>query len=477
MKYPLLSKALGMGAIFFLLWLTLLRVDSLVAERRHRKAEAVQSVEQSSAGAQTLMGPLLRRSCTEEWDVVEGSGKNRRTTTEKRQTTLVSTPATLAVDGSARSENRRRNLFTVTGFVNTTELVARWPEAPTLQPQREHADSRLDCGPITAVLVVSDVRGLRAVQVLANDKLLALDGGTGLPQYPRGVRGALPEMGDAGPLVVKASLELIGTGRLALVPAAGETHWSLQSDWPHPSFGGRFLPVSRDITAQGFTAKWSVNALASAASDDLRRGAGFCALPDIEGGGGEVAAPPAQAAVAASCLDTIGVSFYEPTNPYVLTDRATKYAMLFILLTFASVALVEVMARVRVHPVQYTLVGLAMIVFYLLLLSFSEHTSFGTAYAIASGGCVALLSFYAVHILGRLRSGLLFGLGVLLLYCLLWVLLSMEQSALLVGSLILFGALAAAMGVTRRIDWYALVDGWRPGPAARPAPVPMPELP
>jgi inner membrane protein len=133
--------------------------------------------------------------------------------------------------------------------------------------------------------------------------------------------------------------------------------------------------------------------------------------------------------------------------------------MLFIVLTFSAVALTEVLSTRRVHPVQYALVGLALALFFLLLLSLSEHIAFGQAYAAASAACVALLAFYARHMLGSWRAGLAFGAGVALLYGLLWTLLRMEQWALAIGSALLFAVLAAAMVLTRRIDWYALTEG------------------
>jgi inner membrane protein len=158
------------------------------------------------------------------------------------------------------------------------------------------------------------------------------------------------------------------------------------------------------------------------------------------------------------CLDTFDVSFFDPVNPYSLTDRATKYALLFIVLTFAAVALTEVLGERRVHPIQYTLVGLALALFYLLLLSLSEHIPFASAYAVASAACVLLLAYYGAHMLGRARSGLFFGAGMAGLYGMLWVLLQAEQTALAIGSVLLFAVLAVVMVATRKMDWYALFE-------------------
>jgi len=468
MRFPLLSKTIAIGAVVLLLCLVLGRIDSLVAERSARQEEARRGVEQSMAGAQVLMGPLLARQCTEEWEITLGEGKDRRASTDKREFTLTSPPQTLAVVGDARADARYRGLFKINGYAGPIELDAQWSSIAELRPRAEHANSRLQCEAPVLMLSVSDVRGLRSAQVQVDGQALAVEPGSGHAGYPKGLHATLPvariERDDA-PLTAKVSIDLIGTARLSLVPAAGETRWSLRSDWPHPSFGGRFLPATREIGKSGFTAQWSVSSLASAAANELRRGsAQLCSasVPEEE----PVYRAVARAALAgnsqpAACLDLLSVDFIDPINPYVLTDRATKYALLFIALTFAGVGLVEVLARRRVHPVQYALVGMALALFYLLLLSLSEHMGFGAAYAVASSACVVLLGFYASHMLGRRASGAAFGAGAALLYGLLWVLLRMEQTALVIGSVMLFAALAAVMTLTRRVDWYALVDNWR----------------
>ena len=153
------------------------------------------------------------------------------------------------------------------------------------------------------------------------------------------------------------------------------------------------------------------------------------------------------------------MDFVDPVNPYVLSDRAIKYGLLFVVLTFAAVGLAETLGRDRlrrVHPVQYALVGLVLCLFFLLLLSLSEHIAFGWAYALACAACVPLLGVYAGHAFGRARDGWTSGGGMALLYAMLYVLLQREQTALLIGSLGLFAAVAAVMWLTRRVDWYAL---------------------
>lgn len=469
MRFPLLTKLAAMALVIFLLSVVLMRIDWLVHERRMRQSQAAASVEQSLAGAQTLLGPLLHRACTEEWDTVIGEGKEQRKGVDRRAFNLAATPQTLQVGGTLKAEARYRGLFKVNAYGGTLTLDARWATLAALQPQREHAGSRLSCGPLRLALSTSDVRGLRSVALRVNGQPLEARPGTEFGRHPRGLHADLPEPLVDGPLAAQLTLELIGTERLALVPAAGETTWALQSDWPHPSFIGRFLPTTREVRDNGFSARWAVSSLASAAAAETLGNGEVCALPigtDDEGLYGGPRPPPADKAN--PCLDTLGVAFIDPVNPYVLSDRAIKYALLFIGLTFGCVALTEVLARRRVHPLQYTLVGLALAMFYLLLLSLAEHLPFGQAYAAASAACVALLGYYGRHMLGHWRAGLALGAGVALLYGALWLLLQMEQTALLIGSLMLFAVLAAVMVLTRRLDWYTLFDGLRA--PAQPAP-------
>ena len=474
MRFPLLAKALAIAAVLFLLSLVLMRIDGLVNERRWRSVQAAQGVEQSLAGAQTLLGPVLQRNCTELWTTWTGEGKERRKLEEKREWTLAAAPQALKVDGDLRAEARYRGLFKVNGYAGRVVLDASWPDLAALQPRAEHAESRVSCTPMRLWLATSDVRGLRSAQALVDGAPRPVLPGTPHARHTRGLQLSLDELRSAqagAPLAVKLTLELLGTSRLALVPIGAETQWALKSDWPHPSFGGRFLPATRKVDEKGFSANWTVSALASsAAADVVQRDGEVCAVPTQGGSSayGDDGEGPLGAAGAATtgtpprpCLDTLAVSFIDPVNPYVLSDRATKYAWLFIILTFGAVGLTEVLAGRRVHPVQYTLVGLALALFFLLLLSLSEHIAFGQAYAAAAAGCVALLGFYARHMLGGAGAGTAFAAGAALLYGALWVLLQMEQTALVIGSLMLFAALAAVMVLTRRVDWYALFSAIR----------------
>lgn len=461
MRSPLLSKALSIGAVLGLVSLALTRIGHLVDERQGRQAEAVRSVERSHAGAQTLVGPWLARRCVEEWDTTVGEGRDRKTQTERREWQWRLAPDRLQANGELRSEPRRRGLYTVHAYGATLKAEATWSTDAALAPPQGRPGARLHCGPLQVVLSLGDARGVREAALNANGQAMTVAAGTDDPQMPRGLQAELPTgwnsapVGRAAALQVTMQLGLAGTERLAWVPAAGQTEWRLKSDWPHPSFGGRFLPVQHAVTAQGFEAQWKVSALASPAAADLSRGVRPCMASAADPANDR---PDAARQGSQACLDTMSVRLFDPVNPYVLSDRAIKYGLLFMILTFVAVALVEVLAARRVHPVQYLLVGLALSVFFLLLLSLSEHLPFDRAYAVAALACALLLATYAAAMLGRARAGGLFGAGIGVLYGLLYALLKLEHDALAVGSVALFAALAAVMMATRRVDWYALFE-------------------
>ena len=447
---PLLAKALALAVIVGLLMLGLGRIGSLADERQQRFHEAVASVEQSQAGRQAVLGPVLHSQCSEEWDSITGEGRERSTTTHRREFQLTATPRQLSVQAVVSMEPRYRGLFKVNTYVSRTQLTAQWPTLAALRPVAEHAGSRLVCQAPVLMVGVSDARGIRQATVQVAGDTLTVAAGAGHKSHPRGFHALLPEaLRQANaPVTAEVTLELVGTADLAIAPVADDTRMKLDANWPHPSFGGRFLPVAREIRADGFSATWQMSSLATTAPLDFARGAGLCGGQDGPEG---------------KCIESFNVSFIDPVNPYSMSDRAIKYGLLFIALTFVAVGMVEVMRRLRVHPIQYLLVGSALSIFFLLLLSLSEHLAFGPSYVVASAACVALLGFYGRYLLGGAKAGAMFAAGIAGLYGALYLLLQLEQSSLVIGSGLLFVVLAAVMVMTRRVDWYALLR--TPAPA------------
>ena len=454
MKNIWFGKLAALAAIVLVLVIGLGMIEAVVRDRQHYRHLTEQSVADSLAGAQTLIGPVIHSACVESWDVETGKGDERRMVEQRREFRLTAMPETLRLNTDAAMQERARGVHKVNAFSLQTRIQAQWGPLTALQPQATIQGSRMQCGAPILMLAVADARGIRTAQLELNGQDLHLKPGTFHPTYARGLHASLPESvrGRAEGLQATLNLELVGTQQVSIVPLGGRTEVQMQSPWPHPSFSGRFLPTERSVRANGFEAQWRLSSLATTAAQDIAESKPVCTGPVGEDALRYASAAPRDA----GCVDSFSVAFIDPVNPYSLSDRATKYGVLFIALTFVAVGLFELMQRLRVHPVQYLLVGSALCSFFLLLVSLSEHLPFGAAYGIAATACVLLLGYYATHMLGSLRRGLPFGAGIGLLYGMLYVLLQLEQTALAVGAVALFAALATVMVLTRRVNWYGL---------------------
>lgn len=224
-------------------------------------------------------------------------------------------------------------------------------------------------------------------------------------------------------------INLAGTQMLGIAPVGDSNHLEIWSSWRSPLFGGQFLPRTRDVGNGGFRAAWDVSSLASATQAQLETN-------------------PFKA------IDLMNVSLTTLVDPYTLSSRAVKYGILFVLLTFGGFLVFELLKQLPIHPVQYLLVGFGLAIFFLLLVSFSEHMAFGLAYLVASAACIGLLTFYLSSVLRSMGRGLAFGTMLTTLYTAIYGLLISEDNALVLGSLMLFCVLAVVMFVTRKVDWY-----------------------
>ena len=465
MRFPLMAKGMALGGVLLGLVWGLDTVGGVVNERAGRWRAAEHSVAESLGTSQTIVGPWITRVCTETWRQRHGEGKDAREVIASESVHVDALPRNLTVEGRLAGDVRYRGIYKVNAFTLDAELQAEWDDLSALRATPRHEGGTLACGEPRLVLAVGDSRGIRNATLQVQGQAVPLEPGTPLAAHPRGVQAKLAEAalqpGADGRTPLRATLRLglVGTQALALAPVADDTRVKLASDWPHPSFGGRFLPNSREVGPQGFTAQWQISALATTARDSVLAGRPSCRRADAGAGAYEPAASENPGAL--PCIENFEVSFVDPVNPYVLSDRATKYGLLFIVLTFVAVALAEVLRRLRVHPIQYLLVGSALVVFFLLLVSLSELWPFGWAYACAAAASTALLTHYGAHVLGGLRPGLVFGAGIGTLFGAMFVLLRLEQGSLVIGSVLLFTVLAAVMTVTRRIDWYGLFDTMR----------------
>ncbi|MBY0377280.1 MAG: inner membrane CreD family protein, partial [Gammaproteobacteria bacterium] len=275
-----------------------------------------------------------------------------------------------------------------------------------------------------------------------------------LDMFSHGVHAPLAEMDLKTPKQVKFSLNLAidGIEQMAFIPIAKNNQITLASKWPHPQFFGRFLPSpkERKIDQNGFNATWNISSLSSNAQQQLLNAECCRTAPGTENTG-----TPAAATMGAN-MDSFGVAFIEPINIYSQSDRAIKYGLLFVALSFAAFFLFEILKQLPIHPVQYGLVGLALALFFLLLISLSEHVRFVIAYLIASFACISLIGFYLTYVLKSWKRGFGFSAALTVLYGVLYGLLQSENNALVMGSMLLFSVLAVIMLVTRKVDWYQI---------------------
>lgn len=458
MRSSLFAKITLILLITALLGISLTRISFLVDERAARRNEVVANIAAATARDQTVVGPVLVVPYTrittriggdsnKATPPVESSGWNVSATTEDKAaiTTLGASnrsadvlyllPAQLAIDTELTTEQIRRSVHHAVVFTSRVVLKGRFTSdddgfKPAANEQIVFGEPRLIVG-------ISDPRGLLRAPVLTwGEQQLNFVPGTAESGMSSGIHVPLRGLDLSGVWSKEFSftLDLRGTQAFALAPVGATTQISVRGDWPHPSFYGQFLPETREVTQTGFSAAWSTTWLATNMLPRLRE---YWRNDQ-------------------SLESLMGVRFLDPADSYVQTDRAIKYGLLFVGLTFVAFFLFEILKRLAIHPLQYTLAGAALVLFYLLLLALSEHLPFALSYAIATLGCVTLLSYYLAYVLGGLRWGLAFGGLIGAVFGLLYVLISLEDHALLAGSLSLFVALALTMTLTRKVNWYAL---------------------
>lgn len=440
-----LLLALLVGA---LLAIPLFAVYLLVYDRQSQSETARTSISEGWGGPQTLAGPLIAIPYDAQVsETVQENGRPiTRTSTQRRELFLA--PAALEIDTSVKPERRARSIY---------EAVVYDADVSGKAQFRLPADTARLGVDVNALMFeraelrfgVADPRGLKP------NNRIRIDGRTAAAQPGNGL-AATGGSGfftglDATPLTSRAVMvefgfALRGHSTIALSPRAGSTRWTVTSPWQHPSFTGGFLPEARRVGADGFSATYRISNLALGTTlVSVGDSAADLRTPDVmpapRYSGGGVTTANAQ------------VGLIQPVDLYSQVNRSVKYGFLFIGFTFIAFLLFDVVAGVRVSAVEYLLVGAGLVLFFVLLLAFAEVIGFTPAYLVASGAIIALLTAYSAAVLkSRKRAGFIAALLVAL-YGVLYVLLSLEAYSLLIGSLLLFAALAAVMYLTRNLEW------------------------
>ena len=440
MNKNLTIKLGAIALLIRLLLIPLLMIDGIIDDRQQLRDGVLEDIARSSSYSQQLSGPVMvvpYRKVVRTWKTNEKTNQRYEELGEERGR-LYFLPERFELDGQVQTELRARGIYQARLFHADNRINGHFSLPAQLGIKEDFADYQFDA-PFLAV-GISDIRGIEnALKLELDGQRLDFVPGTQVGWLGEGVRVMLPTLDtrNATELTFGFDLRLQGTGSLQVLPVGKASRVSLAANWRHPSFIGNFLPGKREISDQGFSADWQTSFFSTNLQEAMNR----CVMGnDCEAFNGR----------------SFGVSFIDPVDQYLKSDRAIKYALLFIVLTFAGFFLFEVLKSLAVHPVQYALVGVALAFFYLLLLSLSEHIGFALAYLLSASGCVLLIGFYVCHVLHSVRHGLSFSAGLAALYGLLYGLLSAEDYALLMGSLLLFGLLGVFMVLTRKLDWYGI---------------------
>lgn len=419
----LLLKTIITGILMLVMLIPTLFISNLVRERKERQKEVSAEVGTRWAGTQVLSGPYISLPYKQVYQ-----DENKKVM--ERTAYLVILPDSLSVNGEVSHELRQRSIYKVllyrADLRSTGDFIFSLPKDID-SSQVLWDDARLCYG-------LSDFKGVE-------EKFIATFNGQeyelspGLPTSKISQKGlsasislAATDKGKKIPFSLHTKIK--GSEQLHFLPLAGDSRFSLQADWNSPSFDGSDLPSFRNITEKGFTATWIFNKANLPFSTVLN---------DF---------PSDQDSFA------FGVTLVQPADGYAKTDRCIKYAILFIGLTFSLFFIIEIMQKKPVHPVQYILIGLALVIFFTLLLSISEFIPFDYAYLIAAVAVIILITVYAYAHFKRLQTSFVFAGTLSLLYGFTFVLIRLEDAALLIGSIGLFIILALTMYISRKINWY-----------------------
>ncbi len=424
-------KGISIFALIVLMMIPMIMISELVRDRKLRQEEVREEVGSKWANSQTLSGPILIIPYRKTVSV----DKNEKI--EYAIENLYILPETLDIQGVVNPQTRHRSIFDVT--VYQSELSFKGHFAPIIPENLDIPASDLLLDKAHVYFGLSDFRGIEeqlsikldgnTYELSASDLLSSLS--------TNALSAAVPLTSDnlAGDHNFEMNLNIKGSGNLLFTPIGKTNTTHLTSPWQNPSFTGSFLPNSpAEVSESGFSANWKVLYL-NRNYPQIWKNKTF-----------EVS------------QSTYGVSLLQSTDSYAKTERSVKYAILFIALTFGLYFFIEILQKKKVHPLQYGLVGIGLCVFYALLLSISEYISFDIAYIIASAATVSLITLYTKGAFGKWKIAAMFGVVLSVLYGFIYILIQLQDGALLFGSIGLFVLLAVIMYYSRKIDWYGKAE-------------------
>ncbi len=422
LKSSIWARFAIVGFLTLLLIIPTVMIMSLITERSQRRDAVTSEISKSWGGNQVIVGPIL----TVPYEHHTWDGYQKAITTIEYAHFL---PESLVVAGSVRSEHRNRGIYDVIVYTADLDISAVF-ESPAFTSLNIH-EQDVHWDDAVIALGVADPKGIKDLVEMKFDNTTsqASPGISNTDVVKTGISIPVEMAKGSAQHRFACKLSLNGSSQLLMSPVGKETTVHLTSDWNNPSFVGDYLPDRHDLKADGFTADWNVLHL-SRNFPQQWTGARYDVSESV-----------------------LGVSLLMSVDLYQKSMRTVKYAILFIALTFITFFVVEILGGKPAHPIQYLMIGIALLVFYVFLLSLSEHISFSYAYLIASVGVIGLVTAYSTTFLsgGRLIA---ISATLVVLYGYLYIVLHLQDYALLMGSVILFVALALTMFLTRKIDWF-----------------------
>ncbi len=424
-------KGIVVGILILVMLIPSAFIANLVRERGERQDEIIKEVSSKWATAQNITGPILVVPYQVRIETKKVGSDNTVTEVEKLTKTAYILPEQLKINGEIFPEIKYRSIYNIAVYASELNIEGNFASIAGTVLNIPEEDLLLNEARLC--LGISDFKGIEdQVTMEWNEQSLVFN--SGLPDndvLKNGLSVALPAGDIAASNRFKLKLRLKGSEKLSFTPVGKTTQVSLHSTWADPTFDGNFLPSEKTITPEGFTASWKVQHLNRNYPQSWKEG-----RYNID-------------------ESAFWVGLLQPVDSYAKTMRSVKYAILFIALTFALYFFVEILQKRAIHPVQYILVGMALSIFYTLLLSISEYLRFNAAYAIAAAATIILITLYTKSLFTTWKVAMLFGGLLSMLYGFIFILIQLQDSALIFGSIGLFVLLAIIMYYSRKIEWYA----------------------
>jgi inner membrane protein len=442
-KNSVTLKLFLIGILILVLLIPAGMLSSLVRERENIRDDAVREVSEKWGMNQTISGPVI----SVPYESIDYTADNKPV---KKSGYTHFLPDSVSIKGSLVPEKRYRGIYVVVLYNVKLEVQGRFSKLNLEALNIAKEDYKLDKALFT--IGMSDMKGVQSDIVLKlGDVLNSFGPGTvSRDIYKSGASVPIVLNEDPGGLDFSYTIDLNGSSDIYFTPFGKFNEVELSSSWANPSFEGAFLPDQRSVTEEGFTASWKVlqlnrnypqQGIGAFIAGANQNSDTYYGLPDR---------------ALRTSTNAFGLRLLLPIDEYKKTIRSAKYASFFIFITFLAFFFIEVLNKKRVHPIQYLLIGAAIILFYILLLSISEHLAFNLAYLISCVTIVLLIGMYAYFILRNTKLTMLIILMLSILYGFFYSLLQLQDYALLLGSLGLLLILAIIMYLTRNVDWYNL---------------------